>query len=226
MIKTILVPQGSEYQAVCRGLNKVQGFSAQVIAIPMGMKSLQKFLHQNYQHLQQQNQPVLLMGLCGSLSQHYSIGDVVLYEDCIYQGNLESCHLDLNKYIYEKLRSQVYFVKGLTSDRMIALATEKSNLHKSFAADVVDMEGFAFLNFFFPPVSAAILRVVSDDCIHDIPDLTAAIGSDGSLHPLSLTRQFIRQPIAALRLIRGSLTALKILETTAYHLANSLTTRV
>jgi hypothetical protein len=48
-----------------------------------------------------------------------------------------------------------------------------------------------------------MLRVVSDDSKHDIPNLTSAINSDGSLQPLPLAITMIRQPIAATRLIRG-----------------------
>lgn len=223
MINTILVPQGSEYQAVCRGLSLVQDFQSQVIAIPMGMKSLQQFLEQNCQHLNQQNQQVLLMGLCGSLNQRYGIGDIVLYQDCIYQGNLQNCDRTFTAYIHKKIGYQVSFVKGLTSDRVISSATEKHSLNQKFAADVVDMEGFTFLKFFQPEVSVAILRVVSDDCLHDIPDLTTAISTDGSLQTLPLAWKFIRQPLAAIRLIRGSLQGLKTLETAAYRLASSQT---
>jgi hypothetical protein len=38
MIHTIIVPQGAEYQAVCRGVSRVTAYQLQVIAIPMGME--------------------------------------------------------------------------------------------------------------------------------------------------------------------------------------------
>jgi nucleoside phosphorylase len=86
------------------------------------------------------------------------------------------------------------------SDRLIWSAAEKRHLGRG--VDVVDMEGFAALEFFLPQgVPTAMLRVVSDDEHHDIPDLTPAFNSDGSL-----------QPLAATRLIRGSLVGLKVLE--------------
>ncbi len=66
----------------------------------------------------------------------------------------------------------------------------------------------------------AILRVVSDDSLHDIPDVTSAINSDGSLQPLPLALALIRQPLSATWLIRGSLKGLKILERVAYCLAS------
>ncbi|MFM2060377.1 MAG: hypothetical protein RLZZ507_47 [Cyanobacteriota bacterium] len=224
MIYTILVPQGAEYQAVCRGLSRVRVSQSQVIAVPLGMQPLYQFLEKNCQHLNQLNQRVLLMGLCGSLNQRYSVGDIVIYEDCVYQENLRECDGNFTTEIHHQLGDKVSFVKGLTSDRVISLAEEKRNLHQKSGVDVVDMEGFAFLEFFQQlGVSTAMLRVVSDDALHDIPDLTTAINADGSLQPLPLTLALIRQPLAATWLIRGSLQGLKILETVAYCLASPQT---
>lgn len=219
MMPTILVPQGAEYQAVCRGLSRVTGFQLQVIAVPMGMKPLYQFLEKNCQHLNQPNQQVLLIGLCGSLNQDYSVGNIVLYQDCVYQGNLLECDRNLTESIHQQLGDQVSFVKGLTSDRVISLAAEKRHLHQQFGADVVDMEGFTTLEFFQQQgVSVVMLRVVSDDSLHDIPDLTSVITADGSLQPLPLAWKLISQPLAATRLIRGSLQGLKVLEQVAYSL--------
>jgi hypothetical protein len=229
MINTILVPQGAEYQAVCRGLSRVQGFKPDVVAVPMGMKPMSQFLKKNCQHLNQPNKPnqgVLMMGLCGSLNQRYGVGDIVIYQDCVYQEKTQNCYSNLTKDIYNQLGDKVYFVKGLTSDRLISLAVEKQNLHLQYTADVVDMEGFTFLEFFEQPgLSTAVLRVISDDAFRDIPDLRTAISSDGSLQPLLLALRFIRQPLAATRLIISSLQALKVLETVAYCLGSSLTQR-
>ncbi|MBD2296555.1 phosphorylase [Anabaena sphaerica FACHB-251] len=226
MINTILVPQGAEYQAVCSGLNRVPGFQSKVIAVPIGMQPLYQFLEKNCQHLNQLNQKVLLMGLCGSLNQRYSVGNIVLYQDCFYQGNLQACDSNFTTDIHNQLGDKVSFVKGLTSDRVISLAKEKRNLHEKSGADVVDMEGVAFLEFFQQlGVSTAMLRVVSDDAFHDIPDLTTAISADGSLQPLPLAWKLICQPLAATRLIRGSLQGLKVLEKVACCLASPQTTR-
>lgn len=149
------------------------------------------------------------MGLCGSLTPRYHVGDVVLYESCIYQQQLQVCDRSLTT----ELHSTQSLVKSLTSDRVICSATEKRYLGETLGADVVDMEGFAALKFFnHIGAAVAMLRVVSDDCHHDIPDLTAAINADGSLQPLPLALSLLRQPIAATHLIRGSLRGLKVLE--------------
>jgi len=212
---TILVPQGAEYQAVCRGLKGVNGSTPTIMPIPVGIKPLYTYLHKLPEQHQLLNlQPrVLLMGLCGSLNPSYSVGDIVLYQDCIYQGDRQECDRSLTAEIYSHISDKVSLVKSLTSDRVISTAAEKRHLGETFGVDVVDMEGFAALDFFHQlGVPIAMLRVVSDDCHHDIPDLTSAISADGSLKPLPLAIKFISQPIAATRLIRGSLRGLKVLE--------------
>ncbi|MGV0107772.1 Purine or other phosphorylase family 1 [Nostoc sp. DSM 114160] len=210
-INTILVPQGAEYKAVCRGLSGVTGFMPTVLAIPVGMKPLLKYLQQG-QFLTPKSR-VLIMGICGSLSDRYTVGDLVLYQNCIYQEKQQECDRTFTAQLHSFIPEQGTLVKSLTSDRVIWSAAEKRHLGKTLAADVVDMEGFTALEFFnAAEVSVAMLRVVSDDCQHNIPDLTPAINSDGSLNPLPLAIAMLRQPFAATRLIRGSLTALKILE--------------
>ncbi|MBD2448237.1 phosphorylase [Nostoc sp. FACHB-152] len=231
MINTILVPQGAEYQAVCRGLSQVTGLKPDVLSIPVGIKPLTQYLKQWQQQpsffaqipqpmqIQPENksslfQPqVLVMGLCGSLSQRYTVGDIVLYQNCTYQGQIQECDQLFTTQLYSRLRQQVSLVKGLTSDRVIWSAKEKRHLGELFEADVVDMESFAALEFFEQiGIAATVIRVVSDDCQRDIPNLTSAISADGSLQTLPLAWRFIRQPIAATRLIRGSLQGLKVLE--------------
>lgn len=214
-IHTILVPQGAEYKAVCRGLSGVTGSIPTVIAIPVGMKPLLKYLQQsqvNGQFLAPKSR-VLIMGICGSLSDHYTVGDIVLYQDCVYSGKRQECDRTFTAQLHSYISEEVSLVKSLTSDRMIWSASEKRHLGETLAADVVDMEGFTALEFFNAAgVDVAMLRVVSDDCQHDIPDLTSAINSDGSLNPFPLAMGMLRQPLAATRLIRGSLKSLKVLE--------------
>lgn len=209
-VHTILVPQGAEYKAVYRGLNRITGAKPTLLSIPLGMPALRQYLQQWPGQIPSR---VLLMGLCGSLQKQHTVGDVVLYEDCVYQGKLQKCDSSFTAQIQTHLQDKVSLVKGLTSDRLISSATEKQHLGKISRADVVDMEGFTALEFCQSAgIAAAILRVISDDSHHDIPNLTPAINADGSLQPLKLTWAFIRQPLAATHLIRGSLQALKVLE--------------
>ena len=186
----------------------MQGVRPDVKAIPMGIIPLRRYLagFSNYSGTR-----ILLMGLCGALQANYRIGDIVLYQDCLYQDHLKECDRTLLAEISSLLGDRVSLVKGLTSDRLIWSAAEKRHLGETSTADVVDMEGFAALEF-FNTTKLAILRVVSDDCRYDIPNLTAAISPDGALQPWSLARGLISQPLAATRLISGSLQGLQVLQ--------------
>jgi hypothetical protein len=61
-------------------------------------------------------------------------------------------------------------------------------------------------------IKIGMLRVVSDDAEHDVPDLAAAMTETGELSSLDLASSMMRQPRRALRLIQGSLAGLKQLE--------------
>lgn len=220
-IQTILVPQGPEYKAVCRGLSRVSAAKPLVMPIPVGSKPLTRYLQklQADGHCLNYPQPkVLVMGLCGSLNPRYALGEIVLYQNCVYQVNattplIQPCDSTLTALLYSHLQEKVSLVKSLTSDRVIWSAAEKRYLSEQYGADVVDMEGFAVLEFLSQAgVAIAMLRVISDDCQHDIPDLNSSVSPDGALQPLSLATQMLRQPIAATRLIRGSLKGLKVLQ--------------
>ncbi len=209
-IHTILVPKGAEHQAVCRGLSQITGSKPNVVSIPMGMQPLRQYLAQWNHELPSS---ILLMGLCGSLNALYTIGDIVLYEDCFYHDNSQECENTLTKYMQSRLGNDVSLVTGLSSDRLIWSASEKRDLGEKSGADVVDMEGFAALEFSQRhQIKVGILRVVSDDSHYDIPDLSSAISPEGSLQTLALGWGLLQQPLAAIRLIRGSLKGLKVLE--------------
>jgi purine-nucleoside phosphorylase len=164
---------------------------------------------------------VLIMGLCGSLTKQYSIGDLVLYQNC---GNLAGEKINLDLELTTKIQQKLALdlVTGLTSDRVIAQAREKLKLSHSYAATVVDMEGYEYIQQLQQQeVSVAMLRVVSDDLTGDIPNLSSAIDDSGNLKTIPMAIAFLKQPIAAMRLIKGSLRGLKILEQVTYQLTSN-----
>ena len=79
-IDTIVVPQGSEYQAVRRGLLQAKADTL-VIAIPLGSKNTIQVLTDYSQQIAN-SQRVLIVGLCGSLCKSYTVGDAVLIQSC------------------------------------------------------------------------------------------------------------------------------------------------
>ena len=143
----------------------------------------------------------LVLGLCGGLNDRTRLGTVVLYDrPALDQSTLAQ-------------RLKVQSVQGITIDRVLCLAAEKHQLAQESKADVVDMESQWILDYvqsFRKRVN--VIRVVSDNATGDLPDLSAAFDTNGDLRPGALAIAFIKNPIAALRLIRGALIALRQLE--------------
>ncbi len=225
-INTIMVPQGAEYQAICRGLQRNQENTVNPLAIPVGPEAVTQYLLQwKLKSMQISPTPkVLVMGLCGSLKPQHHVGDIVSYQGC-FDGRaacevpLLSCDLIVTSQVQQILSSPVAPVMAVTCDRIICKTAEKQQLAKTYDADVVDMEGFVILEFLQSlQIPVAMVRVVSDDSAHDLPDLTAAFTPEGTINPLPLALGMLRQPRAAARLIQGSLRGLKILEDLTTHL--------
>lgn len=225
-VDQILVPQGAEYQAIYQRLQKIQPTSVpQLLTIPIGVNALTAYL-QERDWSAKASHNILVMGLCGSLSPQFQVGDVVLYQDCLMAGSSSLQHQgtdsQLTDFIYSRLQPNLTLVTGLTSDRLIWSAPEKQDLGQRYQASVVDMEGFVLLDALRQHnIRVAMVRVVSDSVDHDIPDLTAAIDSTGKLQNLPMAIAMVKQPLAATRLITGAIKGLKILQQTTTELFNN-----
>ena len=214
MIDWILVPQGAEYQAIKRGKPK-----SSVLAIPIGGVGLKEFLDAWVSSPTFTNnipKQVLLMGLGGSLSPRYRQGDGLIFSECIRERNYQDVKKfdeSLTTILLDKLQNKISLVRGLSCDRLLINATEKQSLGQEYQVDGVEMEGFTVLEILQPlGVKVAMIRVISDDCTQDLPDLREAITPNGSLNPWQLIIKMLQSPVAAFGLIQGSLTGLKKLE--------------
>jgi nucleoside phosphorylase len=213
----ILVPQGAEYQAVLAAIKKI-AHPPVILPIPVGKLAVTQYLHD-----WRQNNPgfsptgVILMGLGGSLSAEVGLGQAVVVESCLNyqnnQGNQEKqSDRALTEWVQQKLGKNIRRVQGLTSDRVITDASEKKELGKSFNRQVVEMEGWAVLDFFSElGIPATIIRVISDEVEQSLPDLSKIYDAQGKLNAIALGLALGKKPIAGFKLIVGSLTSLKIL---------------
>jgi Phosphorylase superfamily len=226
LIDVIFVPQGSEFKAVQRGLNRVGGKVA-LYATPMGPHPIKGYLEQWLQtELRRFDPPpcVLLMGLCGSVSPSFGIGDWVLYRNCVDAKAPISvpplcCDPELLTTLQERLENDVTIVTSAMCDRIVHLVLDKQALADRYDVQVVDMEGNAFLNALDSTgISVGMLRVVSDDALRDLPDLSTAMTETGTLNTTKLALSMIAQPRRSARLIQGSLASLKQLENAAAEL--------
>ena len=209
LIQIILVPQGAEHRAVCRGLRSIAD-PPTVFGTPAGAAIAPYLRSLQITGCLDKAQQILMMGLCGGLTSKLSIGDAVLYGDSLASIS-HSCDRDLTAQLQSLL--DVPIVRGVTSDRVVSTIHDKQQLAAQFNADVVDMESAAALEILNAiGVSTAILRVVSDDGHHNIPNLGNAFNAEGALQPGKLAIAMLRQPISATHLIRGSLHGLKSLQ--------------
>jgi nucleoside phosphorylase len=157
----------------------------------------------------------LLMGLCGGLTPQYPVGTAVLCETCQSWDQSQPALLSdrtLNNQLLERIPT-LPLVSALTSQNLLCRADEKQALASDRHVDIVEMEGYSLFSVLQAAgIQVSMLRVVSDDCDHNVPDVSNAISPDGSLRPIPLAMGFLRHPLGAARLIRGSLTGLQQLE--------------
>lgn len=237
-IDYIMVPKGAEFKAIAKGLKAAASGKSvesaktktplpiQLIALPAGPQPVITFLETWCRQHQAQitdkgthpSPQILMMGLCGSLVPHHCVGDIVLYDRCL-NGRLGNdapvlgCDSVYSSSLRQILGNSVTNVTGIMCDRVIHEIATKKSLARQQSAQVVDMESYAALSVFKTyGMSAAILRVVSDDATRDLPDLNQAFDPEGNIRSWVLIRRFLAHPIGAYYLIKGSLSALKILK--------------
>ena len=206
-IDTIVVPQGAEYQAVCQGLKQAHSQNIKVVSIPIGTKDvLQTLVNRSFEFTSPQS--VLIMGLCGGLNSLQTVGDSILYSNCCdFAHNCLDLDQGLTKTIQQKLLLNSF--TGLTSDRPICQVEEKLKLGHEYNAEALDMEGYGYIKELQRQgMSIAMLRIVSDDVSGDIPDLSLIIDENGSLIFWQIVKSMVQKPLAAIRLIKGSLIGL------------------
>jgi nucleoside phosphorylase len=203
----ILVCHGAEFKAVKKALDN-HNISKNIIPLPIGIKAVNKFL--TSQKLPQYS--VILIGLGGSLSPKYKVGNVLIYENCSYIDKndkiyTKSCDSTLNNWLKTKLNAS--FVNGLTVDNLIYSSITKINLSHLSNAEVIDMESYAVMSYF---KSVSIIRIISDNYDDNLPDLNSAITPEGKLNNFKMAIAFIKEPQKAVKLIKNALISLKILE--------------
>jgi Phosphorylase superfamily len=226
----ILVPSGAEFRSVQQGLRHLPvNSSIQVLAIPAGGAVRDFLQHQNWSGIKQ----VVVMGLCGGLVDGVKVGQVGWYGSC----QLATGRSAPQPPILGEPEREKYFMspqnwglggliqwKAVTTEQVISSEMEKRSLHATTGCDVVDMETFWMVEFMQQRgMSVMGLRVVSDGVRGDLPDLAQAFDSNGVLQPWALGRSFVRKPVAALRLVWGSIVALRKLEDCAAMLSESFT---
>ncbi|MFN4280547.1 phosphorylase [Thermosynechococcus sp.] len=209
----VLVPQGAEYQAVQRGLQR-----ANVAILPLRAGAAAVTTPALIRALRKRPATVLVLGVCGGLRPEDRVGEVVVYTTCQDEaGQMYSLDQTLSATLAPAWRR----VKGITTAKTLSKVQEKQALAARWGVEVVDMEGVPLLKA-LAGIPVAMVRVISDGGDRDLPDLSQAFDSQGNLRPWLLAIAMLRKPLAAAHLIQGSLKALKVLEKIALEIVQQL----
>ena len=149
---------------------------------------------------------VLVIGLCGGLTQPLPRSRLVLYRSCLSSAG--EPRLDCAPAITSRLAQLLgsggvicEFVIGITSPRIAATRAERLTLAAS-GAGVVDMESYELLAAAErASVPAAVLRVVSDSLDSTLPDFNDALKADGTLDSRKALRVALGSPVQTFRLL-------------------------
>ena len=131
---------------------------------------------------------MLVIGLCGGLTESLREQRIVAYTDCLSTGPNKApplqCSPGLTDSIAGRLQQQgipVDRVTGITSPRIATTKADRLALAKSGAA-AVDMESYPILSAAARAgVPAVVLRIVSDSLDTEMPDFNTALNAQGAL---------------------------------------------
>jgi nucleoside phosphorylase len=223
-VDVILVPQGFEHRAVVSSIGRTVANAPMVAAIPIGQAAQARRLQELIiTGLLPPASRILLIGLGGALREGLPVGEFLLIGDCgerLDCGTVvwSSCDVALTASLAQALNG-IPTGRLITIDAVVSRSSEKRRLGVQSGADMVDMEGFRVLNQLRSlGHQVAILRVVSDACDQDLPDLAAVVSPGGALQVMPLLMAFLKRPKAAIRLVRGSLQALRQLRLLTHQL--------
>jgi adenosylhomocysteine nucleosidase len=136
---------------------------------------------------------IISAGFAGALNPAYTRNDLILATEVIdREGGSYSVNLP------PEMGASIRHAKGrlLTVDRVVLLAAEKDELHRSYEADLVDMESSAVAAVCNEKqVRFLSIRVISDDAHNDLPRELASIMNPSGVYRVGATiRSLWRRP--------------------------------
>ncbi len=162
---------------------------------------------------------VLVIGLCGGLTETLPEQRIVAYAECVSTGPNRppplQCSRVLTDGIVRRLQQQgitVDRVIGITSPRIATTKADKLALAKSGAA-AVDMESYPIVSAAARAgVPAVVLRVVSDALDAEMPDFNRALNTEGALDGPRALWIALGSPLETLRLLASNKRAIERLK--------------
>jgi nucleoside phosphorylase len=158
---------------------------------------------------------VLMIGLCGGLTEPLPEGTIVAYTEC-RSTNIDNLSLPCSDRITDSIVALLASsdircdrVVGITSSHFATTRPERLALANHGAA-VVDMESYSIVNAATNAgVPAAVLRVVSDSIDRELPDLNRALNNVGALDGRKALKVALASPLSTARLLAANRRAMK-----------------
>jgi nucleoside phosphorylase len=161
---------------------------------------------------------VLVVGLCGGLTEALQEGRFVTYSECRSTKSSDpvlSCSPTISATLLELLEASdlgCERVVGITSSRIATTKLERFALAER-GATAVDMESYPILKAASSAgIPAAVLRVVSDTVGPDLPDFNFALNEAGGLDGRKALRVALMAPLRTARLLAANRRAVQRLE--------------
>jgi nucleoside phosphorylase len=162
---------------------------------------------------------VLVIGLCGGLTQSLREQQIVAYTECLSTSPNKApplqCSPSLTDGIVRRLQQQgitVDRVSGITSPRIAITKTDRLALAKSGAA-AVDMESYPIVSAAARAgVPAVVLRVISDSLDTEMPDFNPALNAQGALDGRKALWIALGSPLETFRLLSANKRAMERLK--------------
>ena len=161
---------------------------------------------------------VVVVGLCGGLTDSLAEGTIVAYTECLSTeaGNPPlSCSQSASAAVLAMLTSakiRCDRAVGITSARIATTPGERAALAKSGAA-VVDMESYAIADVANRAgIPVVVLRVVSDSIDRKLPDLNRALDDGGALDGRKALKVALGSPLKTVRLLAANRRAMQRLK--------------
>ncbi len=165
----------------------------------------------------------LVTGLCGALAANLCVADLLLYAE-LYEVASAPLVTDvrLTEGVALALPEARRGIRATASSRIVTATRAKRELAERSGAAAVDMESAALVRTLQAGGWAvAVLRVVSDGANDELPDLNRALSPRGELRAGVMALEFVRNPVAGIRLARHGMRALRALEDALTHFLRS-----
>ncbi len=217
---TVFVATDGEFKAVAEasdewrgdpesrksGRGRVGKMTFQLFQTDMGPTNAARVARQVFERNTEND--VLIVGISGALSPEISFGGTVICPEIVAEtGDSMTCDADLTARLEKHFagsKTTFHRGRGVTTNRVICSTAEKRRLFETYGGLTVDMESHSILSTAHEfGLRVGVVRVVSDDARHDLPEMNAAFDADFNVRYLKMIAALVSSPIDSARFLKN-----------------------